>query len=74
MKHRKAITLVAIVPNGEEIRGFVELIKSNGSVTTFVQAGGVVYKWDGLAFSEVGTVNHGSLSSGSIAWISTGPS
>ena len=44
-------------PNGQEIRGLVTLLKADGTVTMLVQAGATVYKWDGTAFSKVGTVD-----------------
>ena len=44
-------------PNGQEIRGLVTLLKTDGTVTMLVQAGATVYKWDGTAFSKVGTVD-----------------
>ncbi len=60
-RNRKAFDLVATVPNGQEIRGFGELIKSDGSVSNLVQGGGVVYDWNGkTTFTEVGTVNASS--------------
>lgn len=60
-KPRKPFDLSATAPNAEAVRGFVELIKSDGSVTSLVQAGGNVYSWDGdTTFTLVGTVNANS--------------
>lgn len=55
---RKPFDLIATAPNAGEIRGIIELIKSDGSVSTLIQAGGNVYSWDGEAtFTLVGTVS-----------------
>ena len=54
---RPAFDLLGTAPNGSEIRGFATLLKSDGTVTMLVQAGATVYKWDGSAFTSVGTVN-----------------
>ena len=55
---RKPYDLVATAPNGEEVRGFGQLQKTDGTLSTLIQAGGTVYEWDGGAtFSSVGTVN-----------------
>jgi hypothetical protein len=55
---RGPFDLIGTVPNGAEIRGFVTLQKSDGTVTMLVQAGAVVYSWDGAStFTVVGTVN-----------------
>lgn len=56
-RNRKAFDLIATVPNASEIRGFVNLLKSDGTVSFLVQAAGNVYEWDGIAgFTLVGTV------------------
>lgn len=58
LQNRKAFDFLAIAPNGQEIRGFGQLIKQDGSVSTLAQAGTTVYSWDGAtSFTEVGTVN-----------------
>lgn len=55
---RKPIDLVATSPNAAEIRGAVQLITRAGAVTTLIQAGATVYKWDGASvFSSVTTVS-----------------
>ena len=60
-RNRKAFDLIATATNGQEIRGFVELIKADGTVTNLIQAGGQVYNWDGgRSFTAIGTVK-GSL-------------
>lgn len=53
---RKPFDLLGTTPNAAEIRGFANLLKSDGSISMLVQAGAVVYEWDGLAtFTQVGT-------------------
>jgi hypothetical protein len=53
LKKRKPIELVGTAPNAETIRGFAELIKSDGSVSNLVQAGERVYRWYGGAPSYI---------------------
>ena len=56
-KKRAAFDLIGTAPNGGEIRGFGQCIKRDGSVTTIVQAGAVVYSWDhATTFTTVGVV------------------
>lgn len=57
LRPRPPFDEIGIAPNGAEIRGFVTLLKTDGTVTMLVQAGATVYKWDGTAFTSVGTVN-----------------
>lgn len=60
-RNRNPFDLAGTATNAEEIRGFVELIKTDGSVTNLVQAGGNVYSWNGLStFTLVGTCNAAS--------------
>lgn len=54
---RKPFDHLGTAPNGKEIRGFATLLKADGTVSMLVQAGPTVYKWDGSAFTIVGTVN-----------------
>ena len=57
-RNRKAFDLIATVPNAGEIRGFVNLLKSDGTVSALVQAAWNVYEWDGVTgFVLVGTVS-----------------
>lgn len=59
-KTRNGFDRVGTAPNGASINGFVTLKKSGGDITLLVQAGTVVYSWDGATFSQVGTVNAGA--------------
>lgn len=60
-KPRRPIQLIGTATNGQAIRGFAELIKSDGTVTTLVQAGDTVYNYDGEStFTSVGNVNAAS--------------
>lgn len=60
-RNRLPYDLVATATNGQAIRGFVELIKTDNTVTNLVQAGGIVYQWDGqTTFTQVGTCNASS--------------
>lgn len=54
--NRKPFDLIGLVPNGAEIRGFANLVKVDGSISVLVQAGGIVYEWDGATtFTQKGT-------------------
>lgn len=55
-RNRKPFDLVGTVPNGTEIRGFVQLLKSDDTRSFLVQATDTVYEWDGVSFVRVGTV------------------
>ena len=58
---RRGFDLAATAPNGQEIRGFAQLVKRDGTISTLVQAGTVVYSWDGsTTFSVVGAVAAGA--------------
>lgn len=61
LRPRPPFDLIGTVPNGLEIRGGGSLLKSDGTISTIIQAAGVVYEWDGLdGFSVVGSVNASS--------------
>lgn len=61
LQRRRPFDLVATAPNGAAIKGFAQLIKQDGTVSTLVQAGANVYSWDGSStFSLVGTVSSAS--------------
>lgn len=65
-KVRKPFDLKGTAPNAAEIRGFAQLVKADGTVSTLVQAGTVVYEWDfGSTFTSRGTVAAGSRLRGS---------
>jgi len=59
-KTRNGFDKIATAPNAASINGFATLKKSNGDITFLVQAGMVVYSWDGTSFAQVGTVNSGA--------------
>lgn len=54
---RAPFDLAGTAPNGGEIRGFVTLRKTDGTVSMLVQAGAQVYQWDGSSFTAVGSVS-----------------
>ena len=65
---RRPFKLVGTVPNNAEIRGFVSLKKpSDNSVSMLVQAGAVVYEWDGTSFTSVGAAEATSKLRGRIS-------
>ena len=71
MRVRRPVELLGTAPNGLEIRGFVNLLKSDGTVTALVQAGGQVYTWDGAeTFTALTTVDSASKLRGPLrhAW------
>lgn len=63
MKPRGPLEIVGTAPNGEEIRGFAQLQKQDGTLSTLVQAGTGLYEWDGTAsgFTLKLTVNSQAL-------------
>jgi hypothetical protein len=59
---RPSFDLKGTAPNGAEIQGIMQLIKRDDSTTTLIQAGTLVYSWDGTnSFTTVGTVSSSSL-------------
>lgn len=50
LRPRKPFDLVGTVPNSGAIRGGGSLLKSDGTVAAFFQAGDTVYDWDGADF------------------------
>jgi len=58
LRPRPPFDLIGTVPNAAEIRGGGSLLKSDGTVSTIIQAGNTVYEWDGqTTFTSKGTVN-----------------
>jgi len=53
---RPAFDLKGTATNGSKITGFAQLVKTDGTQTTLVVAGTVVYKWDGTTFTSKGSV------------------
>jgi hypothetical protein len=65
---RKPFDLKGTATNTSAINGFVQLIKSDDTETTLVQAGDTVYLWDGGAtFTSKGTVSSASRLRG-VSW------
>jgi len=56
--NRRPFTKLGTAPNASEIRGFAQLLKTDGTTSMLVQAGTAVYEWDGSSFSaSKGTVS-----------------
>lgn len=66
-RRRKPFSTIGQTPNGEEIRGFASLLKSDGTTSMLVQAQDTVYEWDGSRFTSVGTVEATSQLRGRIS-------
>lgn len=60
LRNRPPFDLAGTAPNGLSINGFAQLTKVDGTRSTLVQAGTVVYEWDGSNFTSVGSVASGS--------------
>lgn len=61
MRSRAPFSKRATVPNARTIKGFAQLIKQDGTISTLVQGGDTVYTWDGVTtFANVGSVNSGA--------------
>jgi len=61
LNRRKPFDLLGTAPNGGSIRGFAQLVRSDGTVSTIVQAGSEVYRWDGsTGFTLVASINSGA--------------
>jgi hypothetical protein len=61
LRPRPPFDLIGTVPNAAEIRGGGSLLKSDGTISTIIQAGNTIYEWDGLTtFTSKGTVNASS--------------
>ena len=55
---RGPFDLVATAPNAGDIRGIIQLIKRDATETTLIQAGNILYSWDGASsFTNVGAPN-----------------
>ena len=57
LRNRKPFDLLGTAPNASQIRGFVNLLRSDGTTSMLVQAGNTVYSWDSTTFTSVGSVN-----------------
>jgi hypothetical protein len=61
LKGRKPFDLVATATNAESIRGFAQLTKQDGSISTLIQAGDTMYEWDhDASFTDRGAVSANS--------------
>lgn len=54
---RKSFDLADTATNAGDIRGIMQLVTRAGTETTLIQAGALVYTWDGTNFNEVHTVS-----------------
>ncbi len=58
---RKPFDLSGTATNAGRINGAAQLIKADGSISTLIQAGTIVYEWDGgSTFTQRGTVASGA--------------
>jgi len=59
---RLAFDKVATATNTGSIRGYAQLTKQDGTLSTLIQAGSTVYEWDGTSggFTSVGSCNANS--------------
>ena len=60
LRNRPPIDLVWSAPNAQQINGFGQLEKADGTLTTLVQAGTTVYSTDFTTQTSVGTVTSGA--------------
>lgn len=63
LKPRPPFDLIATAPNESEIRGGGSLLKSDGTVKSFIQAGNKVYQFTGTAFTASPVLDTVSASS-----------
>lgn len=65
---RGAFDLKGTATNAADVRGLLQLVKRDATQTTLVQAGGVVYTWNGAStFSSAGVCN-GSSQLRDVTW------
>jgi hypothetical protein len=58
---RKGFALQGTATNGSAVNGFAQLMKTDGTLSTLIQAGTTVYEWDlSTGFTSVGTVSAGA--------------
>lgn len=61
LRPRKPFDLMGTATNASDIRGIVQLVKTDATETTLIQAGDTVYDWDGSAsFTSKGSVSSAS--------------
>jgi hypothetical protein len=54
LRPRVSFDSVGVTTNAGDVRGFMQLVKTDDTSTTLVQSGDVVYSWDGSLFTSVG--------------------
>lgn len=54
LRPRPSFDSVGVTTNAGDVRGFMQLVKTDDTSTTLVQSGDVVYSWDGSLFTSVG--------------------
>lgn len=60
-RQRAPFDLAGTATNNAEVRGIIEFQKSDGTNYVLIQAGGIVYSWDGASgFTQVGTCHASS--------------
>ena len=57
LRPRPPQDLKGTAPNSGDIRGIMQLVKTDSTETTIIQAGNTVYEWDGTTFTSRGTVS-----------------
>ena len=67
LRPRVSFDSVGVTTNAGDVRGFMQLVKSDDTSTTLVQSGAVVYSWDGTLFTSVGACTSTSQLRG-ITW------
>jgi len=57
---RLQFDLAGTAPNAGSIRGFAQLVKTDGTVSTLIQAGGIVYETDFTTWTSRGSISSSS--------------
>ena len=66
-KPRKPFQKMGTATNGENIKGYAQLVKKDNTISTLIQAGDTVYEWDGAStFTSKGTVSSGAQLRGTL--------
>ena len=67
LRPRAPFEFIATAPNGERINGLAQQIGKDGTISTLVQAGAEVFRFDGVNFVKIGDVAPGSRLRGPIS-------